>query len=70
MRWLRLVLGLIALGQSIIQRDVTLGVIGGFLMLTAIANIGCCGSRGCAVNYTNNNKKESEAVYEKLDSKK
>ena len=70
MRWLRLVLGLIALGQSIIQRDLTLGVIGGFLMLTAIANIGCCGSRGCAVNYTNNSKKESEAVYEKLDSKK
>jgi hypothetical protein len=69
MRGLRLVLGLIVLVQSVIQKDITLGVIAGFLVLTAIANVGCCGSNGCAVNYSNR-KKESEVVYEELDSKK
>ena len=68
MRGLRLVIGIIALVQSIIQKDITLGVIAGFLLLTAIANVGCCGSNGCAVNFKNN-KKEKEIVYEKLDNK-
>lgn len=69
MRGLRLVMGLIALVQAVIQKDLTLGVIAGFLLLTAVANIGCCGSRGCAVDYCNW-KKESEIVYEELDNKK
>ncbi len=68
MRGLRLVIGLIALVQSIIQQDITLGLIAGFLLLTAIANIGCCGSNGCAVNFKNK-KKEKEVVYEELDKK-
>lgn len=69
MRGLRLVLGVVALVQSVIQKDITLGLIAGFLVLTAIANVGCCGSNGCAVNYSNR-KKESEVVYEELDNKK
>ena len=68
MRGLRLVLGLIAFVQSFIQKDITLGIIAGFLLLTAIANVGCCGSNGCAVNFKNSkNKKEIE--YEELDNK-
>ncbi len=69
MRGLRLIMGIIALVQSVIQKDIKLGIIAGFLLLTAIANVGCCGSRGCAVNY-GNRKKESEVVYEELDDKK
>ena len=69
MRGLRLVIGIIALVQSIIQKDITLDVIAGFLLLTAIANVGCCGSNGCAVNF-NNRKKEREILYEELDNKK
>ncbi len=68
MRGLRLVIGLIALVQSIIQKDITLGIIAGFLLLTAIANIGCCGGNGCGVNFSNR-KKEKEIVYEELDNK-
>ena len=67
MRGLRLVIGLIALVQSIIQKDIMLGVIAGFLLLTAITNVGCCGRSGCAVNFKNR-KKEKEIVYEKLDN--
>lgn len=69
MRILRFVLGAIALVQSIVQRDITFGIIAGFLVLTAIANVGCCGSNGCTVNFSNR-KKESEVVYEELDNKK
>ena len=69
MRGLRLVIGVIALVQSIIQKEITLGVIAGFLLVTAIANVGCCGSNGCAVNF-NNGKKEKEILYEELDNKK
>ena len=68
MRGLRLVIGLIALVQSVIQKDITLGIIAGFLLLTAIANVGCCGSNGCAVNFKNS-KKEKEIKYEELVSK-
>jgi hypothetical protein len=57
MRGLRLVMGVIALVQSVIQKDIPLGVIAGFLLLTVIANIRCCGSKGCAVNYSNRKKK-------------
>ncbi len=69
MRGLRLVMGVIALEQSVIQKDITLGIIAAFLLLTAIANVGCCGSKGCSLNYSNR-KKESEVVYEELDNKK
>lgn len=68
MRGLRLVIGAIALVQSFIQRDITLGIIAGFLLLTAITNVGCCGNNGCAVNF-NNRKKEKEIEYEELDNK-
>ena len=69
MRGLRLVIGVIALVQSIIRKDITLGIIAGFLLVTAIANVGCCGSNGCAVNF-NNRKKEKKILYEELDNKK
>ena len=68
MRGLKLVIGLIALVQSVLQKDITLGIIAGFLLLTAIANVGCCGSNGCAVNFKNS-KKEKEIQYEELDNK-
>ena len=69
MRGLRLVIGIIALVQSILQKDITLVVLAGFLLVTVIANVGCCASNGCAVNF-NNRKKEKEILYEELDNKK
>lgn len=69
MRGGRLVIGVIALVQSIIQQDVIVGIVAGFLLFTAIANVGCCGSTGCAVKY-NKQIKESEVEYEELDGKK
>lgn len=59
MRVIRIIIGIVALVQSVIQRDITLGIIAGFLLLTAIANVGCCGTNNCSVNF-NNRKKEKE----------
>ena len=69
MRGLRLVLGIAALVQAFIQKDILLGLLAAFLLLTAIANIGCCGSNSCVVNFKQN-KKEKEIIYEELDAKK
>ena len=48
MRALRLVLGGVILVQGIMVHEVPYAVIGGLLMLMAIANIGCSGG-GCGV---------------------
>ena len=69
MRGLRLVISVIALVQSIIQKDTMLGIIAAFLLVTAITNVGCCGSNGCTVNF-NTRKKEKGILYEELDNKK
>ncbi len=59
MRGLRLVLGIASLGQAFIQKDISLGILAAFLLLTAIANIGCCGANGCAVNFKQNKKERN-----------
>ena len=69
MRGLRLAIALMILVQSIIQKDLTLGVVAGFLLLTVITNTGCCGSNVCSVNFSNR-KNEKQIEYEELDKKK
>jgi hypothetical protein len=49
MRGLRLVMGLVAMGQAITTRDWIMGLAGGFLLFMALANAGCCGVNGCAI---------------------
>ena len=56
MRGLRLAIALIIFVQSIIEKNITLGVIAGFLLLTAITNTSCCGSNACSVNLSNRKK--------------
>ena len=69
LRLLRLALGVFALVQAFIQRDITVGLLAAFLLSTAIANVGCCGSNGCALSF-NNTKKQQGVLYEELDNKK
>lgn len=58
MRVVRLVLGVLALAMSFYQKDITLGLLAGILLITAIANIGCCGRTGCAVDFKTIKKEE------------
>ncbi len=64
-RIVKLIMGVIALTMAIFQKDISLVLVAGFLLITAIANIGCCGRSGCAVDLkTSKNKKTN---YEELD---
>ena len=47
MRMLRLSLGVVALFFAFLNQDTLLGFAGGFLLLTAVLNIGCCGVSTC-----------------------
>lgn len=62
MRVARLVLGVIALVMSIFQKDITFGLLAGFLLTTAIANIGCCGRTGCEVDFKTTIKEKEKQL--------
>jgi hypothetical protein len=67
MRGIRLALGIVILVQAFMQRDVFIGALASFLLFTAVANVGCCGSNSCSVD----SKKpyEKKLPYEELDPK-
>jgi hypothetical protein len=71
MRLLRLVLGIIVIVQGVNNTEVLYLVLGGMLVFMALANVGCCGTTGCAVN-TRKTKaiEEKEVVYEEVDATK
>ena len=58
MSGLRLAIALMILVQSIIQKDLTLGVVAGFLLLTSITNVGCFRSNACSINFSNRKKEK------------
>lgn len=58
MRWLRLGVGAYALASAYTGSDKLLAAAGGFLFLTALFNVGCCGSGAC---YTTPTVKRSKA---------
>ncbi len=68
MRLLRLVLGVAILVQGIVSKDTMTIILGTAFGGMALANIGCCGSNGCAIN--TRAAKSQKIKYEELDSKK
>lgn len=68
MRLLRLVLGGIILVQGILSNEIPYAVIGGLLMLMAIANIGCNGG-ACATPMRSYRPRQEEKVeFEEVSS--
>jgi hypothetical protein len=59
-RVLRLVMGIIAIGQAIATKEWILGLAGGFLLYMALANIGCCGVNGCSIQPPNVDRKPAD----------
>lgn len=72
MRGLRLLLGVIALVQSIIAKDLLLGAISLFLISMAVFNFGCCGSGGCGVSFNKSKsiKNIEDVEFEEVVDKK
>ena len=71
MRIIRLLLGVGVIVQGFNNGGALYFVVGGLLVLMALANAGCCGSGGCAVDTKKvNSKEEKEIVYEEVDATK
>ncbi len=67
MRLIRLVLGVIILVQGIMQKEYAFAFVGALFAALSIANIGCCGSQGCATTPINKDFKNSkEITYEEV----
>ena len=69
MRLLRLTLAAAIIVQGVYVKDMITIVLGVALGGLAIANIGCCGTSGCAVD-TRSMGKSKNVEYEELDDKK
>ena len=70
MRIVRLVLGIIIIIQGIIVAETITIILGVLFAGMAVANIGCCGTNGCAVNPGNSIKNKRKINYEEVDSVK
>lgn len=71
MRLLRLVLGIIVIVQGVNNGEALYWVLGGMLVLMALANAGCCGAGGCTVDTRRTLlEEEKEVVYEEVDRTK
>jgi membrane-bound ClpP family serine protease len=66
MRVLRLVMGTAGLIFSILNRDILLGISGGFLLLIAVLNFDCGGVNGCSVKMHNPKMKTSGKETKKI----
>lgn len=66
MRVLRLVIGIAAMIQAYQQSSWPLAVAGFFVMLLALANLGCCGAGGCTVTSKPRKDNKNEIIYEEL----
>ena len=70
MRFLRLAIGVMAIVQAYNEGSWPLAAAGLFVMILAIANLGCCGSGGCVTGKSyersNNLNKAEEITYEEL----
>lgn len=71
MRIIRLVLGVVVIVQGANNGEALYFVLGGMLTLMALANTGCCGAGGCAVDTRKKAAaEEKEIVYEEVDTTK
>lgn len=70
MRILRAVLGIGILVQGIFARDTVSIILGAAFAGMAVANLGCCGSNGCAVNKRSVSNKTEDTHYEEVVSNK
>ena len=72
-RILRLVIGLAAAAQGVYSGDIPMVLAGSFLFTMSVFNYGCCGSGGCATNFTGKSQtelKDLNVEYEELDKGK
>lgn len=67
-RTLRLALGVIIIVQGIITKDIPAAILGFILGGMAVADVGCCGTNGCAVKPAQPINNKVTIDYEELDT--
>jgi hypothetical protein len=65
MRVVRLLIGIAALVQGVLQKENLLLVAGLWILFSAVFNVGCCGSGGCTIQ-SSSKKPTKDVVYEEL----
>lgn len=69
MRILRLVLGIIIAVQGIVAGETLTVILGLLFAIMSVANIGCCGKNGCAVNPARSIRNKTKDInYEEADT--
>jgi hypothetical protein len=63
----RLLIGLAALVQGIVQKELLVLAAGSWILFGAVFKLGCCGSGGCSV-HTSTQKTKKEVAYEEVDT--
>lgn len=67
-RFLRLLMGIAIIVQGIQIKEYAISLLGAWLTIMAIANVGCCGVNSCNTNYTTNkNATNKSAEYEEIN---
>ena len=62
MRWIRLVIGIVAMVEAISSGEAIFGLVAVFLFFQVYSNTGCDGSAGCALPERKISKKEDTKV--------
>ena len=60
MRIVRLVLSVVLLVMAVQGKDVAIGGLGLFFLITTIAGVGCCGPQGCSIPERNTQKMKQQ----------
>ena len=66
MRFLRLVLGIFIIVQSVIVKDWAMGLLGLAFTAMPVFNIGCCGVNGCATPVKKSTETTKDVTYEEV----
>jgi hypothetical protein len=67
MRILRVFIAGIIIIQSVVAKDVLIGLFGVLILSMAVFNIGCCSGGACYTNYKKDIQPTKDISYEELD---
>ncbi len=66
MRFLRLAVGIFIIAQSIITKNLTMGILGSLFTIMPLFNIGCCGVGRCATPISKTSETNKDIIYEEV----
>ena len=66
MRFIRLLLGIVIIVQSVIVKDWAIGLLGVLFTAMPVFNIGCCGVNGCATPAKKSTENIKDVTYEEV----